>query len=121
MDAVVSKATVSLTTDITMLGHLLPDWEKMPFHVLIIISPSISDYANLRSILDNALSKRLLDVVLVTTGGSGPDMTGARVGNGTCTNSDALLTPSLASLSTRLYARRSACRSSPAGACPLWE
>jgi hypothetical protein len=43
----------------------------MPFRVLIFGSPSYRDYAKLRSILDIALSKRLPDVVLVTTGGSG--------------------------------------------------
>ena len=43
----------------------------MPFRVLIVGSPSFRDYAKLRSILDIALSKRLPDVVLVTTGGGG--------------------------------------------------
>ncbi len=43
----------------------------MPFRVLIFGSPSFRDYAKLLSILDIALSKRLPDVVLVTTGGSG--------------------------------------------------
>jgi hypothetical protein len=44
---------------------------SMPFRALIVGSPSFCDYAKLRSILDMALSKRLPDVVLVTTGGSG--------------------------------------------------
>jgi predicted RNA methylase len=43
----------------------------MPFRVLIVGSSSFRDYPKLRSILDIALSKRLPDVVLVTTGGSG--------------------------------------------------
>jgi hypothetical protein len=43
----------------------------MPFRVLIFGSPSFGDYAKLRSMLDIALSKRLADVVLVTTGGAG--------------------------------------------------
>jgi hypothetical protein len=43
----------------------------MPFRVLIFGSPSFRDYAKLRSVLDIALSKRLPDVVLVTTGGAG--------------------------------------------------
>ena len=43
----------------------------MAFRVLIFGSPSFRDYATLRSILDIALSKRLPDVVLVTTGGAG--------------------------------------------------
>src|ERR1700722_3723966 len=43
----------------------------MPFRVLIFGSHSFRDYAKLRSVLDIALSKRLPDLVLVTTGGSG--------------------------------------------------
>jgi hypothetical protein len=43
----------------------------MPFRVLIFGSASFRDYAKLRSILDIALSKRLPDVILVTTGGAG--------------------------------------------------
>jgi len=44
----------------------------MAFRVLIVGSPSFRDYANLRSILDIALSKRRLpDVMLVTTDWAG--------------------------------------------------
>lgn len=50
---------------------LIAGLEDMPFRVLVFGSPSFHDYAKLRSILDVALSKRLPDVVLVTTGGSG--------------------------------------------------
>lgn len=39
--------------------------------MLVFGSPSFCDYVKLRSVLDIALSKRLPDVVLVTTGGSG--------------------------------------------------
>jgi hypothetical protein len=43
----------------------------MPFRVLIFGSPDFRDNACLVRILDLALSKRLPDVVLVTTGGAG--------------------------------------------------
>jgi hypothetical protein len=50
---------------------LIARLEDMPFRVLIFGSPSFRDYVKLRYILDVALSKRLPDVVLVTTGGPG--------------------------------------------------